>query len=68
LRKVKSEAKVSMKTGIVRAEVAVPAAELELVRSAAPDLRAAGRVGDLVLVGDEARDSAVVLVAELEGA
>jgi valyl-tRNA synthetase len=66
LRKIKSEAKVTMKTGIVRAEVAVPAAELELVRAAAADLRAAGRVADLVLVGDEARETAVVLAAELE--
>src|SRR5665648_439752 len=63
LRKVKSEAKVSMRTGIVRAEVAVPAAELALVQAAASDVRAAGRVADLVLIGDHVRDVPAVLSA-----
>jgi len=66
LRKVKSEAKVSMRTGIVRAEVAVPTAELALVQAAASDVRAAGRVADLVLLGDDARDVPTVLSASLE--
>src|SRR5665648_983413 len=39
--KVKSEAQVSMRTGMVRAEVAVPTAELALVQAAASDVRAA---------------------------
>ncbi|MCF4122840.1 valine--tRNA ligase [Antribacter sp. KLBMP9083] len=51
LRKVKSEAKVSMRTPILGAELAVPAAALAGVRSAAVDVRAAGRVtGELALV------------------
>lgn len=67
LRKVKSEAKVSMRVGIVRAELGVPAAELPLVEAAADDVRAAGRVADLALVADEAAtDTVVVRAAELE--
>lgn len=67
LRKVKSEAKVSMRVGIVRAELGVPAAELALVEAAAGDVRAAGRVADLALVADEgATDAVVVHAAELE--
>src|SRR5665648_405769 len=66
LRKVKSEAKVSMRTGIVRAEVAVPTAELALVQAAASDVRAAGRVADLVLLGDDVRDVPAVLSVILE--
>ncbi len=66
LRKVKSEAKVSMRTGIVRAEVAVPTAELTLVQAAASDVRAAGRVADLVLLADDARDVPAVLSVSLE--
>lgn len=51
LRKIKSEAKASMRTPILLAEVAVPAASLAAVRSAVVDLRGAGRVtGELVLV------------------
>jgi len=68
LRKVKSEAKVSMRTGIMRAEIAVPASELALTQDAAPDVRAAGRVVDLALVGDGERDVAAVVTAELETA
>ena len=67
LRKVKSEAKVSMRVGIVRAELGVPAAELPLVEAAAADVRAAGRVAALTLVADEAAtDAVVVRAAELE--
>ncbi|NLE70702.1 MAG: valine--tRNA ligase [Actinomycetales bacterium] len=69
LRKVKSEAKVSMRTGIVRAELGVPAADLPLVEAAADDVRAAGRVGDLALgAADEAESPdgvVVVRAAEL---
>ena len=67
LRKVKSEAKVSMRTGIVRAELGVPGADLPLAEAATEDLRAAGRVGDLVLQasGDAAEGTVLVRVAEL---
>jgi valyl-tRNA synthetase len=67
LRKVKSEAKVSMRVGIVRAELGLVAADVALAEAAADDLRAAGRVTDLVLVADEsAEDVAVIRAAELE--
>lgn len=52
LRKVKSEAKVSMRTPILTAELAVPQAQLALVERAVADVRAAGRAHDLALVGD----------------
>ncbi len=50
LRKVKSQAKVSQRTELARAELALPEAETDRVRAAFGDLRAAGRVRDLVLV------------------
>ncbi|WP_418277373.1 valine--tRNA ligase [Isoptericola jiangsuensis] len=51
LRKLKSAAKVSMKTPILAATVAVPATMLPGVRSAVEDVRGAGRVtGPLDLV------------------
>ncbi|WP_298460657.1 valine--tRNA ligase [uncultured Cellulomonas sp.] len=57
LRKVKSEAKVSMRTPILRAVLAVPPAAVDAVASVAGDVRAAGRVtGDLQLVAAPARD------------
>lgn len=67
LRKVKSEAKVSMRVGIVRAELGLQPVDLPLVEAAAADLCAAGRVTELALVADEtAGDIAVVRAAELE--
>jgi valyl-tRNA synthetase len=51
LRKVKSEAKASMRTPILRAVLEVPADVLDAVATVAGDVRAAGRVtGDLDLV------------------
>ena len=67
LRKVKSEAKVSMRTVIVRAELAVPTAQLGLVEAALADVRSAGRAADLTLVGDDV-EVAQVREAELEQA
>ncbi|MBD9699583.1 valine--tRNA ligase [Flavimobilis sp. GY10621] len=50
LRKIKSEAKVSMRTPILLAEVAVPAASLAAVEQAIGDIRGAGRVtGELTI-------------------
>ncbi|MGF1654577.1 MAG: valine--tRNA ligase, partial [Actinomycetales bacterium] len=49
LRRAKTEAKVSQKAEITSARVTAPAAVLGLVEAAAADLRAAGRVADLVL-------------------
>ena len=65
LRKVKSQAKVSQRTEIVRAELAVPADAAERLRAAFDDLRAAGRVRDLVLVPGDAETETAVLDAEL---
>ena len=69
LRKVKSEAKVSMRTPVLAATLAVPAPSLEGVRAAAEDVRGAGRVtGTLDLVeategqGDPAVQGGIVVV------
>jgi valyl-tRNA synthetase len=69
LRKIKSEAKVSMRTPILAAELAVPAASVDAIRSALVDVRGAGRVtGDLDLVaatdgqGDPAVQGGIVVV------
>lgn len=64
LRKVKSEAKVSMRTRITAGELAVPAATLALVQEALADVLAAGRA-DVALVGDDL-EVPVVRGAELE--
>lgn len=62
LRKVKSEAKVSMRTEILRARLEVPAALLAGVQVALGDVRAAGRAtGDLDVVEvPDAPDATVV--------
>lgn len=44
LRKVKSEAKVSMKAGLHNATIHAPHDQIELIKLAEPDLLAAGRV------------------------
>ncbi|MGI5190484.1 valine--tRNA ligase [Promicromonospora sp. CA-289599] len=62
LRKVKSEAKASMRTPIVAASLAVPAASLTAVETAALDIKAAGRVTgplDLVSAAEGQGDQAV---------
>ncbi len=64
LRKVKSEAKVSMRTEVSAASLSVPAGIADDVRAALADVRAAGRVtGDLALTTTD--DDAVVADAEL---
>ena len=69
LRKIKSEAKVSMRTPIILAELAVPPAAVAAITAADGDLRNAGRVtGDLVLVpavdgqGDSHTQGGIVVV------
>jgi len=48
IRKAKSEAKTSMRTDVAAATVSGPQEALDRVRLAAEDLRATGRVGELV--------------------
>ncbi|KQU00419.1 valine--tRNA ligase [Sanguibacter sp. Leaf3] len=69
LRKIKSEAKVSMRTPILLAELAVPRASLHAIESSMVDLRGAGRVtGELRLdiaadgQGDPAVQGGIVVV------
>jgi len=49
VRKAKSEAKTSMRTDVPTVTVTGPVDEIERVRAAAEDLKAAGRIGELVL-------------------
>ena len=67
LRKVKSEAKVSMRTEISHAELVIPADRAAALATVVGDLRAAGRVvGDLVLVpGPDDAEGVEVRVADL---
>lgn len=62
IRKAKSQAKVSQRTEVMRAVVLAPADAVALVRAAADDLRAAGRVSDL----DLREDGSELNVAEVE--
>ncbi|WP_298804594.1 valine--tRNA ligase [uncultured Pseudokineococcus sp.] len=66
VRKAKSQAKVSQRTEASHAVVSAPAADVALLRSAADDLRGAGRVRELDLRedGDEVVVSDVELVTE----
>jgi valyl-tRNA synthetase len=64
LRKVKSQAKVSQRTELTRAELALTADAADRVREAFGDLRAAGRVRELVLVADDV-ETPQVRAAEL---
>ena len=67
LRKVKSEAKLSMRTVVTSATLAVPTSLLALVEATADDVRAAGRAPDLRLTGDDALDGAEEQVLEVRG-
>jgi valyl-tRNA synthetase len=63
IRGAKSQAKVSMRAEVARAEVTGPPALLAAVEAASGDLRAAGKVtGELVLTADEAAEAITVSV------
>lgn len=65
LRGLKSQAKVSMKTPILHATVALPEAQMEAVSACTADLREAGRVtGKLAFIAGEG-DTAAVSDSEL---
>jgi valyl-tRNA synthetase len=53
IRKAKSDRKLSMKAEVSRAEIRASQPELVLVESALPDLKAAGRVADVILIPAE---------------
>ncbi|WP_122260860.1 valine--tRNA ligase [Ornithinimicrobium cerasi] len=59
LRKAKSEAKVKMRTGISAATISAPAAQLDQVRAALGDLRAAGKVTGRITFEDGAQELVV---------
>jgi len=65
LRKVKSEAKVSMKTEILRATLEVPAALVGNVEIALDDVRAAGRATGFLEIASVPTDAVVARDAEL---
>jgi len=60
VRKAKSEAKTSMRTEVAAATVSGPQGALDRVGLAADDLRATGRVGELVFRADEGPLAATV--------
>jgi valyl-tRNA synthetase len=62
VRRAKSDRRLSMKAPVPLAEVLGPAAELDLLAQAAPDLRAAGGIGRLDLLPDRT-DALVVACA-----
>jgi len=67
LRKVKSEAQVSQRTGLRAVTLAVPAGWAATLRLAEGDLKAAGRViGDLTIAEDTGATEARVVAHELE--
>ena len=53
IRKAKSDRRLSMRAEVPRAEIRGSAAELALVESALSDLKAAGRVAEVVLIPAE---------------
>ena len=64
VRKAKSEAKASMRADVAAASVTAPAAQAARIRTAADDLKAAGRIADLQVVD---ADGPLDVVVELAG-
>jgi valyl-tRNA synthetase len=53
IRRAKTDAKASQKTPVAKATIAAPAVGIALLESAAPDLRAVGRIAELTFVEGE---------------
>ncbi|GAA4266832.1 valine--tRNA ligase [Frondihabitans peucedani] len=65
VRRAKTDAKASQKTPVTSAVVTAPAASLELLRKAADDLAAVGRIESLTLAeGDELAVTEIVLAEQ----
>jgi valyl-tRNA synthetase len=65
IRRAKTDAKASQKTPVTSAVVAAPAESLALLRAAAADLAAVGRIDELTLVeGDELAVTDIVLAEQ----
>lgn len=64
IRGAKTAAKASQKTPVASAEIAAPEAEVALLRGAADDLRAVGRIGELRFAVAEALEVRDIVLAE----
>ncbi|MBD8660011.1 valine--tRNA ligase [Frigoribacterium sp. CFBP 8754] len=65
VRRAKSDAKASQKTPVVSATIAAPAAQLPVLRGAASDLAAVGKIQSLEFVEGEALAVAAIELGEL---
>jgi valyl-tRNA synthetase len=65
VRRAKSDAKASQKTPVVSATIAAPAAQLDVLRGAASDLAAVGKIQSLEFVEGEALAVAAIELGEL---
>ena len=65
VRRAKSDAKASQKTPVVSATIAAPAAQLAVLRGAASDLAAVGKIQSLEFVEGEALSVAAIELGEL---
>ncbi|KQR43749.1 valine--tRNA ligase [Frigoribacterium sp. Leaf164] len=65
VRRAKSDAKASQKTPVVSATIAAPAAQLAVLRGAASDLAAVGKIQSLEFVEGEALAVAAIELGEL---
>jgi len=65
VRRAKSDAKASQKTPVVSATISAPAAQLDVLRGAASDLAAVGKIQSLEFVEGEALAVAAIELGEL---
>jgi valyl-tRNA synthetase len=67
VRKVKSDAKASMRADITSATITAPVEQLTRIRQAADDIRAAGRIAELSFVEGNAGVTVEAMLAESTG-